>query len=82
MITKCQRITIYKMLYASACYPVAKSHQDSQGSQSEQLRTLVTFSGGASVSGIQCPHVVLTDGCVTMLSYSQGCELSDFALIL
>jgi len=30
-------ITIYKMS------PVAKSHQDHQGSQREQLRTLVTF---------------------------------------
>jgi len=30
-------ITIYKMSNASGCYPVAKSHQDHQGSQSEQL---------------------------------------------
>jgi len=36
-------ITIYKMLNASRTYPVAKSHQDHQGSQREQLWTLVTF---------------------------------------
>jgi len=36
-------ITIYKMSNASRLYPVAKSHQDHQGSQGEQLRTLVTF---------------------------------------
>jgi len=43
-ITKCQRmlvITIYKMSNANGCYPVAKSRQDYQSSQSEQLRTLV-----------------------------------------
>jgi len=28
---------------AAAKLPVGKSHQDHQGSQSEQLRTLVTF---------------------------------------
>ena len=38
-----QVITIYKMSKASRWYPVAKSDQDHQGSQSEQLRTLVTF---------------------------------------
>jgi len=31
------KITIYRMLNASGCRPVAKSHQDHQGSQSEQL---------------------------------------------
>jgi len=39
-----------------------------QGSQSEQLRTLLTFSGGAIVSGIQRQNAILTDGNVTMLS--------------
>jgi len=30
-------ITIHKMSNASGYYPIAKSHQDHQGSQSEQL---------------------------------------------
>ena len=34
-------ITIYKMSNANRWYPVAKSHQDHQGSQREQLWTLV-----------------------------------------
>ena len=38
-------ITIYEMSNATRWYPVAKSHQDRQGSQREQLQTLVTFSG-------------------------------------
>jgi len=38
------------MSNASRWYPVAKSHQDRQGSQREQLRTLVTFQGVACVS--------------------------------
>jgi len=29
-------ITIYKMVNANGCYPVVKSHQDHQGSLSEQ----------------------------------------------
>jgi len=36
-------ITIYKMSDASRWHPVAKSDQDHQGSQREQLQTLVTF---------------------------------------
>ena len=40
------------------CYPFAKSHQDHLGSQSEQLRGLVTFQGGASLSSNLRPHVV------------------------
>jgi len=39
-------------------YPVAKSQQDHQGSQSEQLRTLVAFYGVASESSNQHPHLV------------------------
>jgi len=45
---KCQRmltITNYKMSNV-----IAKSHQDHQRSQSEQLWTVVTFQGGVSVS--------------------------------
>jgi len=38
------------MSNASRWYPLAKSHQDQQGSQREQLRTLVTFWGVACVS--------------------------------
>jgi len=45
--------TIYKMLIV-----FAKSHQDHQGSQSKQLWTQVTFSGGLSVSSNKRPHVV------------------------
>jgi len=51
-------ITIYKMSNASRWYPVAKSHQDHQGSQREQLRTLVTFQGVACVSSNQRPYLV------------------------
>jgi len=43
---KCQRmlvITIHKMSNASRWYKVAKSDQDQQSSQQEQLWTLVTF---------------------------------------
>jgi len=46
-------ITIYKMSNASRWYPAAKSYQDHQGSQREQLRTSVTFLGVACVSGNQ-----------------------------
>jgi len=46
------------MSNASRCYPVAKSHQSHQGSQREQLQTLVTFSGAACVFSNQLPHVV------------------------
>jgi len=53
----------YKMPNASGCYPVAKSHQDVQGLQSEQLRTLVVELLSQAVS-IAC---ILTHGCVTML---------------
>ena len=77
-------ITIYKMSNASRWYPVLKSHQDHQGSQREQLRTLVTFWGVACVSTIQqpAPACGLTNGYVIMLSDSQGCELSHFVPIL
>ena len=51
-------ITIYKMSNASRCYPVVKSHQDHQGLQKEQVRTLVTFKGVACVFSNQRPHVV------------------------
>jgi len=37
---------------------IAKSHRDHQGSQSEQLCTLVTFQGGVSVASNKCPLVV------------------------
>jgi len=37
---------------------IVKSHEDHQGSQSEQLWTLVTFKGGVSVSSNQRPVVV------------------------
>jgi len=56
LITKCQLmliITIYKMSNV-----IAKSHQDHQGSQSEQLWTLMTFHGGVSVSSNKRPLVV------------------------
>jgi len=46
IITKYQLmviITIYKILKGSGCYTVAKSYQDHQGSQSEQLRTFMMF---------------------------------------
>jgi len=48
-------ITIYKISNATSFYPTAKAHQ---GSQSEQLRTLVTFYKEASVCTSQRPHVV------------------------
>jgi len=51
-------ITIHKMSNASRWYLVAKSHQYHQGSQREQLRTLVTFLGVDCVSSNQRPHVV------------------------
>jgi len=51
-------ITIHKMSIASRWYPVAKSHQDHQGSQREQLRTLVMFYGTACVFSNQLPHVL------------------------
>jgi len=55
-------ITIYKMSNATRCYVVTKSHQDHQGSQREQLRTLVTFQGVACVSSKQRQNAVwLTD---------------------
>jgi len=43
---KCQRmlvIAICEMSNASRWHQVAKSHQDHQGSQRQQLQTLVTF---------------------------------------
>jgi len=46
------------MLNASGCYPDAKSYQVHQVSQSDQLRTLVRFQGGASAASNQRPHVV------------------------
>jgi len=67
------------MSNASDCYPVAKSHQDHQDSQSEILRTLrfkmELLSPAISVA---CGFTL---GCVTMLSDSQGSEHPDFALI-
>jgi len=51
-------ITIYKMLNASCWYPVAKYHQDHQGSQKDQLRTLVMFQGVVCVFSNQLPHVL------------------------
>jgi len=38
----------------------------------------VTFQSGVSVSSNKLPPCGLTHGCVTTLSESQGCELSDF----
>jgi len=58
---KCQRmlvIKIYKTSNASRWYPIAKSHQDRQVSQTEHLQTLVMFSGGACVFSNQLPHVL------------------------
>jgi len=46
-------VPIYKMSNA-----IAKSHQDHQDSQSEQIWTLVTFQGGVSVSSNKRPLVV------------------------
>jgi len=43
---------------------IAKSDQDHQGSQSEQLWTLVTFQGGVSVSSNKRPFIV----CLTAAS--------------
>jgi len=37
---------------------IAKSHRDHEGSQSEQLWTLVTFQGGVSVASNKRPLVV------------------------
>ena len=45
-------ITIYNMSNV-----IAKSHQDHQGSQNEQLWTLMTFQGGVSVSSNKRPLV-------------------------
>ena len=39
-------------------YIIKKSHHDHEGSQSEQLWTLVTFQGGVSVSSNKRPLVV------------------------
>jgi len=46
-------IAIYKISNV-----IAKSHRDHQGSQSEQLWTLVTFQAGVSVSSNKRPPVV------------------------
>jgi len=46
------------MSNASCWYPVEKSHLDHQGSQREQLRTLVTFEGVTCVFSNQHPHMV------------------------
>jgi len=48
----------------------------------EQLRTLVTFLRCRLCLQQPAPACGLTDGCVTMLSDSQACELSYFVLIL
>ena len=85
IITKHQRmliIAIYQILNGSGCCPVVKSHQDHQGSHTEQLRTfshVCRRSFCLQQSVLECG---LTDVCVTMLSDTWGCELSDFALIL
>jgi len=50
-------ITVNKIPNGSGCYPFAKSHQIHQGSQSEQLRTLVTFQGGTSDSSNRAVHM-------------------------
>jgi len=68
--------TIYKMSNASCCYPIAKSRQDHQRSQSEQLLTLTTFEGEDSVPSNHRPRVGLRHSAV------KGYELSDFAIIL
>jgi len=57
-VNGCTWLRLKKMLNASDCYSLAKSHQDRNGSQSEYLWTLVTFWGGATVSSNQRWHVV------------------------
>jgi len=56
----------YKVSNASGCYPDVILHQDHQGAQSEQLRTLVKFYGGACLQQL-APASSLTDGHLTML---------------
>ena len=75
-------ITIYKMSNASGCCPVAKSHQDHWGSQSEQFRIFRDVLRRSFCLKQSAPAFGLTHGCVTPLSDSQGCELSDFAHVL
>jgi len=79
------KTTIYKMPNASGCYPVAKSHQAHQGSESELLQTFISnvFKRNFCLQQ-QTPAYSLTHGCVTMLSNNQGCKCkrSYFALIL
>jgi len=68
------------MSNASRCYPVAISHQDHEGSQKEQLRTLVTLRRHLCLQQ-PAPACGLTDGCATMLSGSHGSKLSHIAFI-
>ena len=51
-------ITICKISNSSRWYPVAKSHQDHQVSQREQLRTLAMFQGVVCVFSNKLPCVV------------------------
>jgi len=79
-----QLTTNKKMSNASDCYSVAKSHQEHNGSLSKyciyepwwrfEVRSYC-LQKSASACG-------LTHGCVTMPSGYQGCELSNFALIV
>jgi len=71
-----------QFLNGSDCYSVAKSRQDHQGSQSEQLRTFGDILRRSFCLQQSVLAYVLTDGHITMLSDSQGCALFDFALIL
>jgi len=73
-------ITIYEMSNASRWYPVEKlrSPRFAKGAitnLSDVLRRHLCLQHPAPAYG-------LTDGCVTMLSDSQACELSHFVLIL
>jgi len=76
-----QIITIKQKTNASTCCQVAKSHQDDQGSQSEQLRTVVTFIRRCVCLQQSAPACRLTDRCVTVRSDSHGFELWNSTLI-
>jgi len=66
------------MSNASRWYPVEKSHQDHQGSQREQFQILVTFQIVPCISSKSAPAYGLSHGYVTILSDSQGCQISHF----
>ena len=75
MLTPIARTFSVRNPHMSVAKLGGKSHL---GCVSEQLRSLVTSGEFLSPA----PAFGLTDSCVTKLSDSQGCKISDFALVL